>query len=467
MAEIAATRAETSAGDTAFAGATSPLERMLVAFVRALDSERIPHCVLRGHRNFPRLAQGSDVDLLIQPADARRVAAVVERCAREHGVSIWERRRFGRMETFRCYAFAGPGRHEFFGLDVHTAETCFGVPFLAAGDVLARSRRVGELALPDAAQSACIDALGAFLSSGRVPPRHAGALRRAVAERPDEVERELARWFGAAHAHRVVATVRREPDFAPELPLAALRRALLARAFARAPFASLGALARFAWATRVEPWFAPHGRFVAFLGTDGTGKSTVIAGLTDELRRALGPERVASFHLRPGCLPQLNALLHFGRTTYSLADMDRPHRAKPSGRVVSTLRAAYYACDFVVGGWTRVRPWRRHSAVVVFDRYAYDYLVDPLRSRIRLDAPGLRAICGLCPRPQRVLVCTAAAETVRARKRELEEHETVRQLAAYEALARTLPNTTLVRTDGSVQDSVDAAVRAIFEERAP
>ena len=70
MAEIAATRAEISAGDTAFAGATSPRERMLVAFVRALDSERIPHCVLRGHRNFPRLAQGSDV--------AKEVSARIE-----------------------------------------------------------------------------------------------------------------------------------------------------------------------------------------------------------------------------------------------------------------------------------------------------------------------------------------------------------------------------------------------------
>lgn len=446
--------------------ATGPRELALRAFVAALERERIDHVVLRGGHAYPSLAPGGDLDLLVRPSHARRAIELALDAFREHGVSVWEHRRVGSMITLRCYAFAGRGEHQFFGLDVHTAETCYGVPYLSAAEGLADARRAGELLAPAPFRSACIDALGAFLSSGSIPERHAASLRRAVALQAVEVERELARWFGAKHAADVLRAVRASPEFASRLDVRALRRALITRAVARSPVRACTGFLRFAWDVRARPWFAPRGRLVAFLGTDGTGKSALLAGVRAAVERAYGSAGVAAFHLRPGLLPQLNALLHRGRTTYSLADMDRPHRAAPSGRLVSALRAAYYVADYVVGGWLRVRPLRRRPTIVVFDRYAYDYLVDPLRSRIRLGAPFVHRLVALCPSPDRVVVCTAPFEVVRARKQELDEAETARQLAGYAELARSLPTAAVVCTDGDPQDSIDAALRAIFEERA-
>ncbi|MCK6445167.1 MAG: hypothetical protein L6Q99_02135 [Planctomycetes bacterium] len=461
----AASERATSERATRRLQATGPREHALRAFVAALDAAHVEYVVLRGRHAFPALAPGGDLDLLVRPKDATRVVELALGVMRAHGVSVWEHRRVGSMVTLCCHAFAGRGEHQFFGLDVHTAETCYGVPFLSAEEGLADARRDAELPAPAPARSACIDALGAFLSSGTIPERHAASLRRAVGLHASEVERELARWFGRSRAADVLRAVRASPDFAERLDARSLRRALIARALRRAPLRASAGFLRFAWDVRVQPWFAPRGRFVAFLGTDGTGKSTVLAGVRAAIERAYGSAGVAAFHLRPGLLPQLNALLHGGRTSYSLADMDRPHRAAPSGRFVSTLRVAYYVADYVLGGWLRVRPLRRRPTLVTFDRYAYDYLVDPLRSRIRLDAPFVRALCGLCPRPDRVLVCDAPFAVVRARKQELSESETARQLAGYAGLARSLPNAVVVSTDGDVQDSIDAALRAIFEER--
>lgn len=445
--------------------AASPRADFLRAFVHELDRERIAYCVLRGHAHFPILEPGSDIDMIVDSVDVARVDAAIVRTARSFGVTIWERWSSGTLHQFHCYAYAGPGsspgRHELFGIDLHTAETCFGVPFLQARDVLARARRDGELTRPATSQSACIDSLGAFLSAGRVPHEYVDALRRVRAFESVDVERDLAQICGPRLAKRIEEAVAHD---APWPSVSALRRAVMLRAFRRAPLASIVGLVRCAWSSRVRPWFSPRGRFIAFLGTDGSGKSTLLAAVMAELRAAFGEERVHAFHWRPGVLPQLHAL--FGRGADDADDaVSRPHRAQPSGRLGSMLRAAYYSADYVLGYCTRVLPLRRRPVVVAFDRYAYDFLVDPLRSRVRRTTWGLRALCRLCPTPDRVLVCSAPLAVVRARKQELAEHESRTQIDLYDEFARAHPRALLVRTDGSLQHSVDQVVRAIFEER--
>ena len=439
---------------------TSARARMLLEFVRELERQEIPYCVLRGEQHFPEPGAGSDLDLLTEPGRVHEVAELAAALARRHGVSVWERRRMGFMEQVLLYVFDEQGEHQFFGVDVHGSEACFGVPFLEARTVLARTRRERGLVRPERALAACINALGAWLASGCIPPRHAAAFAEALREEPAQIESLLAQIFGRAHARAMLA----EPELARAWPLARLRWALLARAFARAPLSSARSLLAYAWAVRLRPLARPRGRMIAFLGTDGSGKSSVLEAVRALLEPAFRRERLHVFHLRPGLLPQINALFHGGRTSYTLADMAAPHRARPSGYVGSALRAAYYGADYVLGYALRVLPLRRRSVLVAFDRYIDDYQVDPLRSRIRLDLPGLGLLCRLVPRPDHVFVCSAPLETLRARKQELPEAESARQLQQYEQLARRLPRARLVRTKGSVREAADFVVRSIFEE---
>ncbi|MBK7643655.1 MAG: hypothetical protein IPJ19_11520 [Planctomycetes bacterium] len=448
----------------AVAQSRDPRAEMLRAFVAELDALAIPWCVLRGQHDFPDLHPGGDLDLLTEPRHVRAVVELAVRLARRHGVSVWERRRMGFMQQVLLYASPAAGVHQFFGIDVHGCEACYGLPFLEAGHVLARTRREHGLPRPEPVLSACIDAVGAWLSSGSIPARHAASFRRALEEHPRELERELAHWFGSLGSARMIADARADADFARRWPLRSLRRALWRRALLRAPISGLASFVRYAFDIRVRPLFQPRGRMLAFLGTDGTGKSSVLEAVRAQLEPAFGPERVHLFHMRPGFLPQLNALAHGGRTTYTLADMSEPHRAKPSGLVGSALRALYYASDYVLGYALRVLPLRRRCAIVAFDRYIDDYQVDPLRSRIRRGLPGLARLCRLVPRPDHLFVCSAPLETVRARKQELAESESARQLVLYEALAATLPRAQLVRTTGSIAEAADLVLRSVFEE---
>ncbi|MBK7874827.1 MAG: hypothetical protein IPJ77_03600 [Planctomycetes bacterium] len=442
-------------------------ERFLRAYVAALEHEHLDWCVLRGHDAFPSPGPGRDLDLVVAPEHAARAVSIARELARAHGVSTWEHRRLGDLEELHFHAFEGPGRHAFFGLDLHRAEACFGVRYANARHVLAGTTLERGLRRPRPAIAACVDAFGAFLSGGALPARHARELRTAVLRDPSAVRAELARWFGAARAERIVATVAAAEDFAGALDHRALRRALLVRAAARAPLGAFAGALRHAWNARVVPLVRPRGRFFALLGTDGSGKSTVLRGVLDVLLPAFGRERLHDYHLRPMLLPQLNALLHGGRTTYSLADMADPHRARPSGRVGSNLRALWYAADWVLGYALRILPLRRRACVVAFDRYAHDYLVDPLRSRIRRDSLFLRPLCALCPAPDRLYVCLAPLDVVRARKQELSLEESRLQIERYAALAEQHPRARRIDTSTTVEAAVDAILCDLFaEERA-
>lgn len=441
-------------------------ERFLRAFAAEVERERLRWCVLRGHDSFPSPGPGRDLDLLVHPDDADRVASLARSLARAHGVSTWEHRRAGFLEQLQFHAHEGPGRHAFFGLDLHRWEACFGVPWMDAEHALARTELVRGLRRPAPEIAASANALGALLSGGTTPERHAAELRAALARDRAAVERELARPFGARLAHAIADAAERGP-VERALSVRTLRRALWTRSFARRPLASLaGALAHVHHA-RVAPLFRPRGRFFALLGTDGSGKSTVLDGVLAELRATFGARRVHAFHLRPKLLPQLNALLHGGRTTYSLDDMKDPHRARPSGALGSNLRALWYAADWTLGYFARVLPLRRAASIVAFDRYAHDYLVDPLRSRIRRDSALLRPICALVPTPDRLYVCLAPLAAIRARKQELSESESALQLERYAALAASHPRARRVDTSGTVQEAVDAVLCDLFaEERA-
>ncbi|MCA9669816.1 MAG: hypothetical protein KC503_29680 [Myxococcales bacterium] len=179
-----------------------------------------------------------------------------------------------------------------------------------------------------------------------------------------------------------------------------------------------------------------RGVLVAFFGPDGTGKST----LADAVITALRPSFTSTtlFHWRPKVLPQINALLHGGKTSYTLADMSRPHRAKPSGELGSALRASYYCADYVIGYQTRIAPLLRRGGLVVFDRYFHDFLVDPERVRIKRGAAVLPLLERLVPKPDLCVVCWAPPEVLLARKQELPEEELVRQVAGYRAMASSM-----------------------------
>jgi thymidylate kinase len=326
-------------------------------------------------------------------------------------------------------------------------------------------RNASGFRVPEPEVSALVDFLTPYLSGGEVKERYARRLAAALEPGALRARALARRLFGRTEADALCAELVEGRRAALEAGFRRRRRGLLARRFLRAPLRSLACLAAFAYSSRIRPLWRPSGRLVVFLGTDGVGKTTVMEALAREVTPAFRSAESGTFHLRPGLLPQLDRVVHLGRRTQGEADWRRPHRAAPSGRLLSNLRVAWYALDYVLGYVLKILPRRRRNSLILFDRYFHDYLVDPLRCRVRPRTLLVRALLPLVPRPDAVIVVTADLPTVLARKQELPPGESERQLAAYEELAAQGGRFHLVRNEGSVEEAVDAVVRALFAGR--
>ena len=213
--------------------------------------------------------------------------------------------------------------------------------------------------------------------------------------------------------------------------------------------------------TEFYKYINPPGVFVAVLGVDGVGKSAVIESIRSSLL-ATTNKTVFIQHLRPGLLPSLARLK--GKEEQSLGPVLNPHGSAPSGLFVSLFRLSYLTLDYILGYWLKIRPKiAKEAAVVIYDRYAYDMVLDPRRFRVGLPGRVGDWFSRLAPKPDLLLCLYAPPEVIAARKQELLLEETRRQVKALLDFAQKEPRAVLISTDGSMDEVEERALRALHD----
>ena len=202
------------------------------------------------------------------------------------------------------------------------------------------------------------------------------------------------------------------------------------------------------------------GLTIAFIGTDGSGKSTIIDHVVPWLN-SININGVHYEHLRPNWLPPLRALKG-SSTSDKTETVNNPHEEKASGLLCSIIRLAYYWLDYTLGYWIITQSIIcRSGKFCLFDRYYYDIIIDPRRLRISLPNWVIRAVCCFAPRPQLVLCLGADPEAIYARKPETSLEEVQRQVSELKALCKCEKNAVWIDTGGAIEDSILDAMSAI------
>lgn len=165
--------------------------------------------------------------------------------------------------------------------------------------------------------------------------------------------------------------------------------------------------------------------FVALLGCDGSGKSAVIAGVSERLRG--NGVAVNHGHWRP-------VAFRPGVSDAARATADDPHGQTPRGKLASIIKLGWLWINWW-GGWFRILRCQSTSGVVLFDRYHADLLVDPLR--YRYDGPVWLAQLAsrLMPQPDLVVFLDADPDVLLSRKQEVSRDALAQSRAAYLKLA--------------------------------
>lgn len=208
--------------------------------------------------------------------------------------------------------------------------------------------------------------------------------------------------------------------------------------------------------------FRQPGFTIAFLGTDGSGKSTIINAIRPVLDEAFH-KAVYYEHLRPNRLPSLAKLL--GKKEDFNGTVSNPHKESTSGLVGSLFRWVYYLIDYTIGFYLKVFPKKViRSCVWLFDRYYYDYLIDPKRTRVSLPKWLLKIGQRLIPEPDMIICLGTDAQKIHQRKPELPLAEIERQVSALKLFSSKNKRAFWIDTGSSIDDSSKQVLQFIIEQ---
>ena len=185
---------------------------------------------------------------------------------------------------------------------------------------------------------------------------------------------------------------------------------------------------------------------VSFMGVDGSGKSTLIELLRKKLKNKF--RKIKYIHLRP-------YLILLDKSTVQT----NPHKSKKTWPILlNFFRILYwliiYRFFFYLFG-------NNSNQLIIFDRYAHDLMIDPIRYKFNLPINIAKFILDLFPNPNLWIVVNAPIKVLEKRKKELPTKELKRQIRTYLNFAKQRKNLIIINTNRSVKDSLSRIIKNI------
>ncbi len=444
-------RASHAAGPASPATFKPMVARLLL---HKLETECDAYCMLTGYDELPENFD-TDIDFMVGPGDFERVPGMLAEIAHETG---------GRL--FQVIPHEVSGRAYLLALQTGTRINLvqpdsasdyrhFGRLWLRAEEILAGRRwHPRGFWIPGAAHEFTYYLIKR-LNKRELTKQQGSRLARLYAEDPAGAAALLGRFFGKASSRRLMemaSTGVWEPLLRN---LEALRSELRRHSARSLPRTLKSSAIRLRHAG--DRILRPTGGWIAFMGPDGCGKSSVIEAVAAELAPAY--RGVLRFHMRPNFLK-----VRAGER----APVVDPHGKPPRGFFMSTVKGLYMASDYFAGYLARIRPAMMRTHLVISDRYFYDILIDT--KRIRYGGPRwlLRLIGRMIPKPELTLLLNAPPDVLWSRKQEVPFEEVVRQQQAYLQLARRSKSVVVIDAAQPLETVIEqaqAAILAHFSQR--
>lgn len=189
--------------------------------------------------------------------------------------------------------------------------------------------------------------------------------------------------------------------------------------------------------------------WIAFLGADGSGKSTIIDAVTAHLEQE--KIEVAYHHWRPV----------LGGVKSEGSPVSDPHAQPARGMISSWIRVMaltgiWWRCYF-----KQLVELRKNGKFIIFDRFYADLLVDSRRYRYGGGKAFAAFFFKFMPKPSLVILLDADAEVLFARKPEVALDPLREIVAGYRDYIRTAKNGVLISSDQAVGKVVGDVVAKI------
>ena len=427
-----------------------PLAEYLPQLFQAFADSGVDFCVLRNYSTLPESLGSNDLDILVLPEYWSKALSLV---ASVPGTKIvgFSSRSYALHLCIQGVA-CGEGV-EALELDIMCALPWKGIAYLDCREILNRRKHLLRhnvpIPVPSPEDEAIISFMSSYLIGGFVKERYQQKVIETFQRSTKVVWERLAISFGPTLAGEVVESV--ILDDRPRLAslLRRLRRELTKRAIVRAPVHTATSTIRYYVCEFQARYSRKHLTTVALMGVDGSGKSCVIAGLQARLNHVA--KKLEFRHLRPH-------LLYGRKGTQGVVVID-PHAKPPRSGLTSIAKVVAWLAEEWIGQFIG----RRQITLRVSDRFFHDLLVDPIRYRYGAPMWLARLVGSLMPAPDLWLLLDAPAEVVRARKKEVSEEETARQLDAHRSFIKTRKSYAIIDASQTVDTVIDHAHAAIID----
>lgn len=438
--------------------------RTLDDFLRTLAAKGVRYFILRNYHGLPDSNPSKDVDVIVDPKRYRDAKDALLGACRRGGFT---RAFVTRFERAHCWYGFDPVNRLSIHIDIISGYSNKGFEYLSFDELYAGTEDHNGYRVMTDPYNCLMLLLYKAVGVHELKPRYRVELAEQYPAHTAEIDGLLERYFGEGEG-RKLSRLLAEGDYDGIVNTAAeLSHASKVKAFARRPLGTIGGVTYFLAEKADRMVFRPgrYRRIIAVEGPDGTGKSTFIDGLAGRISEVflVDPSAVVVRHFRPSILPNLGAVGEKAGVMKQDTDFENPHRNAPAGRLSSFLRMGYYWLDYCLGGFVVARRDAQFGSFGIFDRYIYDFLVDPHRSRIELPEGVRRVFARATYRPQVTFVLSASPETVYARKRELEPDEIARQNSEFVKLRHVASGYTEVDAERTPDEMAEFAVWALVE----
>lgn len=169
---------------------------------------------------------------------------------------------------------------------------------------------------------------------------------------------------------------------------------------------------------------------ISFIGTDGSGKSTLISRLAVKMREAGEAIQIAYWGRSRGQIRLVENIrrMLLKSSTKIVSNGSKCHHSAISG----SIGAFVYCVDYWIRWFVHVQPALRRGKTVILDRGPADIKV------MYSAAPWVRQLWRLAPMPDLVIYTYARAECIAARKHERSLTEIKKHLVDYAGVVENL-----------------------------